>query len=634
RYPFINCTNCGPRFTIIKDIPYDRPLTTMAGFTMCPQCRAEYENPLDRRFHAQPNACPVCGPRVWLTDHKGKAVNCTDVIRHASSLLCDGKIVAIKGLGGFLLACDATNPAAVSTLRDRKARRDKPFAVMVKNLEELRRFCRFDSAEAKILSSPQAPIVLLRLKPGCTIAPQVAPKNNYLGAMLPYTPIHHLLISEAGIPLVMTSGNLTEEPIAAANGEAMERLSNLADYFLFHDRDIHSRYDDSVVFVSEGTAQPVRRARSLAPYPIRLPVTSRPLLATGAQEKSAFCLAKDTYGFLSQHIGDLDNIETIEHYEQTVDLYKRLFRVEPAAVAHDMHPDYLSTRYALRHKDRLPLIAVQHHHAHVAACMADNGIPGRVIGIAFDGSGYGPDGTVWGGEFLVAGYERFERFGHFQQLPMPGGELAIRKPYRLAIAYLRALLGSLPALPFAEALPATEVNIILRQGEQRINTPLTSSCGRLFDAVSALLGVCQTITFEGQAAVELEMSSASTGSDESFPYYVELADGVWQVHVGPMFEAIVHQIAGGVPTSRLAETFHTTVASVAASVASLIHQETGIRDVVLTGGCFQNRLLLEKTIRSVRRIGLNVFVHRQVPCNDGGVALGQAVVAASVLASS
>jgi hydrogenase maturation protein HypF len=605
----------------------------MAGFTMCPQCRAEYENPLDRRFHAQPNACPVCGPKVWLTDHQGEAVPCTDVIHRVSSLLGEGKIVAIKGLGGFLLACDATNPAAVSTLRDRKARRDKPFAVMVKNLEDLDRFCTFDSIEAARLLSPQAPIVLLRRKPGCAIAPQVAPKNNYLGAMLTYTPIHHLLISDAGMPLVMTSGNLTEEPIAGGNAEAMERLSHLADYFLFHDRDIHSRYDDSVVFVSDGRAQTIRRARSLAPYPIRLPTTSIPLLATGAQEKSAFCLAKDTYGFLSQHIGDLDNIETMEHYEGTIDLYKRLFRVEPAAVAHDMHPDYLSTRYALRYKDRLPLIAVQHHHAHVAACMADNGIASEVIGIAFDGSGFGPDGTVWGGEFLVANYERFERLGHFQPLPMPGGELAIRRPYRLAIAYLKTLLGSLPALPFSEALPATEVNMILQQLEQRINTPLTSSCGRLFDAVSALLGVCKTITFEGQAAVELEMSSASTGSDEVFPYHVELADGVWQVHLEPLFKAIVHQITDGIPISRLAETFHTTVASIAASVASLIHQERGIRDVVLTGGCFQNRLLLEKTIGSLRGAGLNVFMHRQVPCNDGGVALGQAVVAASVLAS-
>jgi hydrogenase maturation protein HypF len=631
RYPFINCTNCGPRFTIIKDIPYDRPLTTMSAFTMCSKCQAEYENPLDRRFHAQPNACPVCGPKVWLTDHRGKLVPCADVIRHASSLLSEGKIVALKGLGGFLLACDATNPAAVSALRERKARRDKPFAVMVKDLDHLAKLCFFDSSEASLLTSPRAPIVLLRRKPGSGIAPEVAPKNNYLGVMLPYTPIHHLLMSDAGKRLVMTSGNLSEEPIAGDNEEAMQRLSNLTDYFLFHDRDIHSRYDDSVIFANGGQAQPIRRARSLAPYPIKLPMKSIPVLATGAQEKSTFCLARDHYGFLSQHIGDLDNIETIQHFEETIDLYKRLFRVEPAAIAHDMHPDYLSTGYALRHKDQLPLIAVQHHHAHVASCMADNEIMGEVIGIAFDGSGFGPDGTVWGGEFLVADYAQYKRFGHFEQLPMPGGELAIRKPYRLAIAYLKSLLGSLPALPFMKGLSSSEVNMVLQQLERKINAPLTSSCGRLFDVVSALLGVCQTITFEGQAAIELEMRSASSGSDDVFPYYVERIDGVWQVHLKPMFERIVKHLIEGASVAGIAETFHTTIASIAASVVSLISQETGIGDVVLSGGCFQNRLLLTKTIASLTKTGVRVFIHKKIPCNDGGISLGQAAIAAAVL---
>lgn len=631
RYPFINCTNCGPRFTIIKDIPYDRPLTTMSTFAMCPQCLAEYENPLNRRFHAQPNACPACGPKVWLADRKGEMIPCIDAIRHASSLLLDGRIVAIKGLGGFLLACDATNPSAVSMLRERKARRDKPFAVMVKDLDHLAQYCSFDSPEASLLTSPQAPIVLVPRKPGSGIAPEVAPRNRYLGVMLPYTPIHHLLMSDAGLPLVMTSGNLTEEPIAADNKEAIERLSKLADYFLFHNRDIHSRYDDSVVFVSSGRAQPIRRARSLAPYPIRLPLNSVPILATGAQEKSSFCLVRDHYGFLSQHIGDLDNIETVQHFEETIELYKRLFRVGPEAIVHDMHPDYLSTRYALRYKDHLPLIQAQHHHAHVAACMADNEITGKVIGIAFDGSGFGPDGTVWGGEFLVADYERYTRFGHFQQMPMPGGELAIRRPYRLAIAYLKTLLGSLPDLPFIKRLSAAEVNMVLQQLEQGINAPLTSSCGRLFDAVSALLGICEAITFEGQAAIELEMASAPAGSGDVFPYYVERIDGVWQVHLRPMFERIVAQMTGGFPVASIGETFHSTVASIAASVASLISQETGIADVVLSGGCFQNRLLLEKTIASIKKAGLRVFVHKQVPCNDGGISLGQAVIAANLL---
>lgn len=632
RYPFINCTNCGPRFTIIKDIPYDRPLTTMAAFTMCPECLAEYEDPLNRRFHAQPNACPVCGPKVWLTDHKGQEVVCTDVVRHTASLLMQGNIVAIKGLGGFLLACDATNPAAASRLRNRKGRRDKPFAVMAKDLAHVAQFCLLDSSEASLLASAQAPIVLLEAKPASRIASPIAPKNRYLGVMLPYTPLHHLLMADAGIPLVMTSGNLTEEPIAADNGEAMERLSNLTDYFLLHDRDIYSRYDDSVFFVSHGRAQPIRRARGLAPYPIRLPIKSGPLLATGAQEKNTVCLARDHYAFLSQHIGDLDNIETVEHFEDTIKLYGRLFRVEPAAIAHDMHPDYLSTTYANRPKGRLPLIAVQHHHAHVAACMADNGITGPVIGIAFDGSGFGPDGTVWGGEFLVADYVRYKRLAHFQQLPMPGGELAIRRPYRLAIAYLKTVLGWLPDLPFMEGVEPSEVGIVLRQLEQKINTPLTSSCGRLFDAVSALLGVSHTITFEGQAAIELQMISASTGSDDVFPYYVERSDGVWRICLKPLFERIVTQVMGGLSVAEIGETFHTTVASIAASVASLISQETGISDVVLSGGCFQNRLLLQKTIISAQKAGLKVFVHSQTPCNDGGIALGQAAIAATILA--
>lgn len=628
RYPFINCTNCGPRFTIIKDIPYDRSLTTMAGFTMCENCLAEYENPLDRRFHAQPNACPVCGPKVWLADRKGETVQCADVIGRTASLLLEGQIVAIKGLGGFLLACDATNHTAVSTLRERKARRDKPFAVMVKDLDHLARFCFFDREEVRLLASPQAPIVLVRRRPGSGIAAEVAPKNNYLGVMLPYTPIHHLLMCDAGIPLVMTSGNLTEEPIASENQDAAERLSSLTDYFLFHNRDIHSRYDDSVVFANRGESQPIRRARSLAPYPIKLPMKSIPIVAVGAQEKSTFCLAKDYYGFLSQHIGDLENLETVQHFEETIELYKRLFRVEPAMIAHDMHPDYLSTEYALRFKGRLPLVAVQHHHAHVAACMADNGITGRVIGIAFDGSGFGPDGTVWGGEFLVADYGGYRRFGHLEQMPMPGGELAIRKPYRLALAYLKTLLGSLPNLPFAETLSPSEVIMIGRQLEQKVNTPLTSSCGRLFDAVSALLGICRTITFEGQAAIELEMQSDSTNLSDVYPYYIERIDGIWQVFLKPMFEAIVAALTKGTPVPHIAGTFHTTVASMAVSMASLISQETGISEVVLSGGCFQNRLLLEKTMALLTKGGLRAVIHKETPCNDGGVSLGQAAIAA------
>ena len=411
RYPFTNCTNCGPRFTIITDIPYDRPYTTMAPFRMCDRCRREYEDPLNRRFHAQPNACPVCGPKVWLETHRC-GVSCSrsstaradelGMTRFARRPPCSGQgaIVALKGLGGFQLACDATDTDAVAALRERKRRPDKPFALMMRDMEEVRRYCLVDDEESRLLGAPEAPIVLLRRKEGSSVSPAVAPGNRYLGVMLPYTPIHHLLLRDFGKPLVMTSGNLSEEPIAKDNDEARLRLGGLADYFLFHNRDIHSRYDDSVSRVRDRAPEAIRRARSYAPDPVKLPFKTKPILALGAAEKNTFCVTRDEFAFLSQHIGDLENLDTLDHFIATIDLYKRLFRVTPEIVAHDLHPDYLSTRYARRFKGGLPLVGVQHHHAHVASCMAEHGLPGPVIGVAFDGSGFGPDGTVWGGEFL------------------------------------------------------------------------------------------------------------------------------------------------------------------------------------------------------------------------------------------
>jgi hydrogenase maturation protein HypF len=631
RYPFTNCTNCGPRFTIISDIPYDRPNTTMSVFPLCDACRSEYEDPLNRRFHAQPTACPVCGPKVWLESADGQILVCDDVIKEAAQRLAFGAILAVKGLGGFHLACDAHNAQAVNTLRMRKGRPRKPLAVMMSNLDEVRKECACDEEEAKLLLSPHAPIVLLRRREDSCVPRNVAPGNSYLGVMLAYTPLHHLLLHDVGRPLVMTSGNIAEEPIAKENDEAKRRLKGLADYFLLHDRDIHSRYDDSVYMVVEEKPQPIRRARSYAPFPARLPFKSVPLLAVGAQEKSTFCLVHDEYAFVSQHIGDLENIETIEHFATTVELYKRLFRITPELIAHDLHPDYLSTRYALETKGSLPIVGVQHHHAHIASCMMDNGITGPVIGVAFDGSGWGPDNTVWGGEFFVADLLGFRRVGCIEPLPLPGGELAIKKPYRIAIAYIYRLFGSIPELPFLRDVAEEERHLIAQQVDKGINTPLTSSCGRLYDAVSALLDVCKTITFEGQAAIELEMCSTATGSQRPYAYGLEEQNGMWQVRVRPLLEAILNDIRSGVPVQQIGLRFHDTLARVITDVATRVAAETGISRVALSGGCFQNRLLLRRTLPLLQEAGFDVLFHRQVPCNDGGISLGQAAIAHKIM---
>jgi len=438
-YPFTNCTNCGPRFTIIEDIPYDRPKTTMHEFKMCPECQKEYDDPLNRRFHAQPNACPKCGPSLELVDGDGNLVECSDIIKTASKLIKTGNILAIRGLGGFQLACDATNKQAVNLLRSRKRRPAKPLAVMITSIEEVRKHCIISNEEQELLQSPECPIVLLKWKrKSSNISPVVASNLKYLGVMLPYTPLHHLLLDEVGVPLVMTSGNLSEEPIAKDNDEALRRLRGIADYFLIHNRDIYARYDDSVYMVENGKSQAIRRARGYAPYPIFLPFKSKQILACGAELKNTFCLTKDKHAFLSQHIGDMENEETLEHYENTIELYKKLFRIEPEIIAYDMHPEYLSTKYALQagSEQKLSLIPVQHHHAHIVSCMVENGVEEPVIGIAFDGTGYGTDGTIWGGEFLLADWHNFQRIGHLEYVPLPGGAAAIKKPYRMALSYL------------------------------------------------------------------------------------------------------------------------------------------------------------------------------------------------------
>ena len=635
-YPFTNCTDCGPRFTIIEDIPYDRPKTTMRSFKMCRECQAEYDAPLDRRFHAQPNACPKCGPRLELLDARGNLVASSDAVAAASQLLRDGRIVAVKGLGGFLLACDATSEQAVALLRQRKRRPFKPLAIMVADMDEARRHCHISQQEERLLTSPQSPIVLMEWKPESTVCQAVAPILKYLGVMLPYTPLHHILLREAGLPLVMTSGNLSEEPIAKDNDEAIRRLSGIADYFLVHNRDIYARYDDSVTLVERGEVQLARRARGYAPYPVGLTFKARQVLGCGAEWKHTFCLTKDNYGFISQHIGDMENLETMEHFEKTLALYERLFRIEPEIVAYDLHPEYLVTKYASElatQSSGVTLVPVQHHHAHVVSCMADNEVETPVIGVALDGTGYGSDGRIWGGEFLVADYKSFKRMGHLEYLPLPGGDAAVKRPYRTAISYLSELLGedSLTSqLAFLSQIDPAEIALIQRQIQAGLNSPLTSSMGRLFDAVSALLGVRGEIDYEGQAAVELEMIAYDDNDkvgNKGYPYSIIERDGVRIVQLKELLSAIVKDLHQGLSSATISAKFHNTVAQMVCEVCQLIARSTAIKQVALSGGVFQNRLLLRKVVLLLESAGFLVLTHRQVPCNDGGISLGQAVIA-------
>jgi hydrogenase maturation protein HypF len=656
RYPFTNCTNCGPRFTIIEGMPYDRPKTTMRYFQMCPICQAEYDNPLDRRFHAQPNACPKCGPQLQLVDNQGNVVNESNPIAVASQLLKEGKILAIKGLCGFLLACDATNASAVRTLRTRKNRPSKPFAIMVASVDEAKEHCYVLPEEERLLTSPQSPIVLMVWKEGSSVSREVAPSLWFLGIMLPYTPLHHILLRDVGLPLVMTSGNLSEEPIARDNDEALRRLSGIADYLLVHNRGIYSRYDDSVAMIERGTSQLVRRARSYAPYPIRLPFKTRQVLGCGAEEKNTFCLTKDNYAFVSQHIGDMENMETLEHFGDTVSLYKRLFHIEPEIIACDLHPDYLATEYAEELRAAgMKLVPVQHHHAHIASCLVDNGLKGPVIGVSFDGTGMGADGNIWGGEFLFADYHSYRRAGHLEYLPLPGGDAAVKKPYRTAIGYILTLLGE-DALDAVAAtlnqvkgkesqlasigrVTEVEMEVIKRQIERKLNSPVTSSMGRLFDAISALLGVRGEIDYEGQAAVELEMAAYSSvlstsvndeaisSAQESYPYRIVEDKGIRIVRLKDLLSAVMEDLQHGVSRGRISVKFHNTIARMVNEVCRLIADETGITQIALSGGVFQNRLLLRRSISLLESNGFQVFTHRQIPCNDGGISLGQAVIA-------
>ena len=668
-YPFTNCTNCGPRFTIVQDVPYDRANTTMRAFPMCPQCQAEYDDPLNRRFHAQPNACPVCGPGLDCGVGAGlqRELNPQSAIRNpqsaiewAAKQLAEGAILAVKGLGGYHLACDALNAEAVARLRQRKHREAKPFALMVPDLETARRLCEVSESEATLLLSRRRPIVLLERRAGSSlpIAPQVAPSYNALGLMLPYTPLHHLLLqafSECRIDddeiarpavLVMTSGNLSDEPIAYRDGDAHERLAAIADGVLAHNRDIHIRCDDPVARIVAGGEQLFRRSRGYAPEPVLLPFDSpAPLLACGGHLKNTFCLVKGRQAFISHHIGDLENLETLTSFREGIAHFKRLFDIEPQAVAYDLHPEYLATRYALD-LDIPSKIGVQHHHAHIASVIAEHGLREPVIGVAADGTGYGTDGAVWGCEVIVADLQDFRRVAHLRYVPLPGGEQAIRQPWRMAAVYLAQAYGDAFLdldIPFTRQLSTARWKPLSQMVEKGINSPPTSSLGRLFDAVAALLGVRSEAIYEGQAAIELETlaepcerseyqvpSTESEARQEAKTPQSALSAS-HSLDVAPMIRAIVEDLQRGTSVPKIAGRFHRAVAEMLATACQLARDETGLNRIALSGGVFQNRLLLTQLVARLEELQFGVYINRRVPPNDGGLSFGQAAVASARL---
>lgn len=626
RYPFINCTNCGPRFTIVRDLPYDREKTSMASFELCTECRTEFESPADRRFDAQPNACPACGPALALRSADGADLRADDPLHEAARRLRDGQIVAIKSLGGYHLACDAKNDGAVRALRERKGRPAKPLAVMFQSLEEIRRFAGVGEAEARELESPAAPVVILKRASGTGLSALLSPDTDDIGAFLPYTPLHHLLLSEIS-PLVMTSGNLSEEPIAKDEEELKRVLGRVADAALVHNRPIVRRCDDSVLKIVGGERLFYRRSRGFVPGHVALPLDGPPVLACGAELKNTFCVTRGRQAFVSQHVGDLVEYPAYRFYEEAVADLVRLLHVKPGVVAYDLHPDYESTRFA-RAYPAATKVVVQHHHAHVASCMIEHGLTEPVIGVALDGTGYGPDGTVWGGEFLVADLRDVRRAGHLKQYRMPGGEEAIRHPARMAFSVLVAEYGEEADEIAARLLPVSsaERGLLRQLVDGGTHAPITSSAGRLFDAVSALLGLCDTISYEGQAAIRLQ-TAAQAGPGRAYPLDVQHDGEALILSLAPMVRRVVEELASGVDKADIAAAFHRTVARGVADMCTALSEREGLRKVVLSGGVFQNDLLLGMVTEELARRGLEVFSHRQVPPNDGGIALGQAAVA-------
>jgi hydrogenase maturation protein HypF len=636
QYPFINCTHCGPRFTITRNIPYDRPQTSMAKFGMCAACQAEYEDPRDRRFHAQPNACWDCGPRLTLLDAEDAASDARDPVGAAVELLRAGEIVAVKGVGGFHLVVDATSEAAVMRLRARKHRFGKPLAVMVRDLEAVRRLCKVSDAEAALLTSTERPIVLLRALEGNGLVAEVAPGVPWLGVFLPYAPVHFLLLGGDGLrALVMTSANLSEEPIAIANEEAVERLGRIADAFLVHDREILQRADDSVMQVVEGAPQFVRRSRGHVPLPVALLDETPPLLAVGGHLKSVFTLAKGMHGYQSQHLGDLESVASVEFFEEALEHFGRIFQIVPEYVVHDLHPGYSSTAWAMRQTQ--PKIAVQHHHAHIAGCMAEHRLRGPVIGLALDGTGYGADGCVWGGEVLIATLTGFERFAHLKYVAMPGAEAAVREPWRMAFGHLHAALGE--GVFVADLLAQMKVSegdarMLARIMEIGLNSPLTSSCGRMFDAAAALILGRDRVDYEAQAAIELEGVAEAGAVPEANRYVFRLeedVEGPLILNPAPMWKELVTDLRGGESPAKMSARFHAGVADGYVRAATAAGARNGIRETCLSGGVFHNRLLTRLVCEGLRRAGMEAYLPVKVSPGDGGLSYGQAVVAAALL---
>ncbi len=632
RYPFINCTNCGPRYTIVESIPYDRPKTSMKRFPLCPECDREYHDPADRRFHAQPNACPVCGPKLTLHDHK-KIVETGDPIQAVVDLLKNGKIVAIRGVGGFHLAVDSHNDDAIMELRRRKGRAEKPFAMMAPDIESVKKHCQVSSDEEVLLKHYTAPIVLLKRKPDSDLAGSVAPSNNHFGFMLAYSPLHHLLLRGNFDALIMTSGNYSEEPIAIGNDEAKERLFTLADYMLVHDREILQRCDDSIARYAGGKSRVIRRSRGYAPRPVFLEkALKRKILACGGELKNTIALSRDNTVFLSQHIGDLDNPSAYSFFEHVIDYLRQILVIKPEIIACDLHPEYLSAKWAKTRND-LPLVEVQHHHAHLVSVMSENGVYEPTIGIILDGTGFGTDGTIWGGEVLIGDASGFDRFAYLQPAALPGGTAAIQNPWRMAVSYLYRTYNDdfrNLELPILEKLKPEDIEIVKRMMDQNINSPMTSSCGRLFDAVSALLDIRYSVNFEAQAAIELEMVA-----DTSDDYLYE--DSIAQISAGgdipttPLIKEIVQDILDGQSAAVISSRFHRSLAEMFIESVKIAKEKTGINNVGLSGGVYQNVYFFNYLLDRLEKEGFNVITHSEVPTNDGGIALGQVVIADALI---
>lgn len=622
KFPFINCTNCGPRFTIIKDVPYDRDKTTMSVFPMCSECRNEYENIEDRRYHAQPDCCFKCGPELYFMDKDGEIIN-ADAIEAAADYIKNGSIIAIKGLGGFHLACDAENEQTVKELRRRKHRDEKAFALMCRDMETVEKWCYVSEKEKEYLQSFRRPIVLLRKKNRETLK-YVAIDNNYLGIMLPYTPVHYLLMDKGINTLVMTSGNISDMPIIHENEDAYKKLKYIVDGFLMNNRDIYVKCDDSVIRVFEGKEYPIRRSRGYVPFPIKVSEKIGQILACGAEQKASFALSKDSYVFLSQHIGDMKNMETFKHYENQINHFQRLFNIKPDMIVCDLHPDYMSTNYAVERakKDGLPLFFVQHHHAHMASCMADNNISKKVIGITWDGTGYGIDGNIWGGEFLVGDFSGFQRAGSIRPIPLPGGDKAAEEIYRISYSLLYESIGYIPE----RFIVSRDSEIIQKMMEGRINCPNSSSIGRLFDGAASLLGIKNIASYEGQGAVLLENSADDC--DEMYEYNIENNDSFIQFDWRPMIREIADDIENGFKKGIIAAKFMNTLVYMAADIAQRIMEISGIKDIVLSGGVFQNMYLLTRLKRQLENMGFKVYNHSRVSANDEGISLGQCMIAA------